>query len=252
MSQSAKPWLPSAASAELAALLAKVTSPWLARWLSGGAALQVTPATRSALRQLAWFGDTGAQVGCEVAARGRFGQALCAGLAEPDNPIDMQVAEQMVGAACTDLAITLGAAQDAAGQNFGPIAPAFETCFLAGPDSREWSLAVALSAPTLARLRQGATRSGYRPELGSLAKALAPVQCRLGFHLGQAGINGSDLSSLEPGDVIAFDSRTDWALPMMVEGLRTKQGSARLSRLEAGLSVTIAAPVSLDAKGVES
>ncbi|MBA4160718.1 MAG: hypothetical protein C0515_01245 [Novosphingobium sp.] len=250
MNDQVVPWLPPASPADVAAVLTELSTPWLADWLAGSASAQVGPATRSALRQLAWFGDETVQVGCEAAARTSLGQALCAGLGDESNPVDQQVFEQVAARACADLASRLGASSGGPREHAsGPVAPALETCLTLAPADRSWTLALALAPGALNRLRQSAARSGKIPELGSMATALAKERCRLGLQFGATSLSAANLAQLEVGDVIAFTSKTDEALPVVIEGHRAGHGAARLAQGDEGLRVTMTAPVSMDALG---
>lgn len=251
MNDQVVPWLPPAGPADVAALLTELSASWLTEWLAGSQSAQAGPAIRSALRQLAWFGDEAVQVGCEAAAQVRLGQALCAGLGDESNPVDQQVLEHVAARACADLASRLGAGPASTEvQASGPVAPALDTCLTLAPADRSWTLALALAPGALNHLRKNAARSGKVPELGSMSAALAKEKCRLGLAFGAANLSAADLAQLEAGDVIAFTSKTDAALPVVIEGHRARQGAARLAQVEEGLRVTVTTPVSMDVLGV--
>jgi flagellar motor switch/type III secretory pathway protein FliN len=252
MNDQSTPWLPPANPADVEALLTKFSASWLTDWFAGSRAAHAGPATRSALRQLAWFGDAEVQIGCESAAQARLGQVLCGGLGDGTNPVDTQVLAEVAARACTDLAGRLGAQNT--GQEecaAGPVSPTLENCLALAPADRSWTLAIVLSQGALNRLRQRSARSGKVPDLGSMAKALAGEPCRLGLQFGVTSLSAAELAQLEVGDVIAFSSKTDAALPMVVEGHRAKQGAASLTQVDEGLLVTMTAPVSRDVQGVE-
>lgn len=249
MTQTSTLWLPLGTKTEVEAALQISLSKWAKQWFVDQPVLKVSQTPVTALRKVNWQGGNGVFAGLEDGVSARLGLAICGGVGDLTNQQDCALLERLAADACLQLAELLRAGPAKSGQECsGPVPPGSDDCFLVSPSGREWSIALAMSAETVVRLRRSSAPSMTTFKLGSLSAALANETCAIAVNLGQAELSSAELASLGIGDVVVFDRATDQALPLVIEGRSPERGTAKLQSTGGELRVLIADPISLNAR----
>ena len=250
MSKETRLWLPPASLADAEAAVGTIAEEWAGAWFAAAPALLVRQSQRSAMTGLAWRGLPDVRIGSDEAASALIGASVCAGQGDPQNPPDRTLLSEVGSEACDHLVALLDGGDGDRSSSIrvaddGPDPD--ETCFRIAVVGATWSIGLALGADAMTQLRRRTSPGGPRPELGSLAAALANERCALAVHLGHARLSAGEVAALGKGDVILFNSRTTEPVPVIVAGEICESGSARIEgdSDSDSLRAAIVTPISL-------